>query len=186
MARNVTTAIVVGILSLAVAACATGVKGSPRRICYDAGYQPGTAEFSNCWKSVRNEMFEADAAAIGIGAAAALAANTRRSTPVPGSGLTITRWQPGSSRVAPGSSIWLCPNGSYVFGRGCFMAPNGTFVGAPPQMAPDGTWVGGTPQMAPNGRFVAGPGRVTMCPDGSFVAAPRCQLMPNGTYLGVP
>lgn len=186
MAWKMTTAIVVGVLSLVIAACATGVKGSPRRICYDAGYQPGTAEFSNCWKSVRNEMFKSDAAAIGIGAAAAVANNRRRSVPIPGSGLTANQWQPGSSGVGAGSSIWLCPDGSYVFGRGCFIAPDGTFVGATPQIAPDGRWLGGTPYLAPNGRYVAGPGPViTICPDGTYVAAPRCQLMPDGTYLGV-
>jgi len=173
-------------LSLVIAGCATGVKGSPRRICYDAGYEPGTLEFSNCWKSVRNKMFEADAAAIGIGAAAALSVNSRNSIPLPNSNLTASRWLPRRSSFESWSSIWLCPNGVYVFGRGCYAAPNGSYTGEPPRLAPDGSWVGGLPKLAPNGRYVGGTGPLSLCPDGSYVAAPRCQLMPNGTYLGVP
>jgi hypothetical protein len=37
----------------------------------------------------------------------------------------------------------LCPNGSYVSGPSCQLAPNGTWVGDNPQLTPNGTWVGG-------------------------------------------
>src|SRR4051812_29343762 len=33
-----------------------GVKGSPRRICYDEGLTPGSAEFSNCWRNVAHSQ----------------------------------------------------------------------------------------------------------------------------------
>lgn len=171
-----------------VSGCATGVLGSPRRICYDAGYQPGTQEFSDCWKSVRNDMFKSDATAMGIGAAAAVAVSRNNSADVihlPNSTLTANRWLPESSIPTSASAVWLCPNGTYVFGLACYIAPNGSYVGVPAQMAPDGTWVGGTPKMAPNGRYLGGGGQVTICPDGSYVAGSKCQLMPNGTYLGV-
>jgi len=36
--------------------CATGVKGSPRRTCYDAGLKPGTPEFSSCWRRVAHSQ----------------------------------------------------------------------------------------------------------------------------------
>ncbi len=48
----------------------------------------------------------------------------------------------------------MCPDGSYVQGPSCHLAPDGTYVGGTPKMAPDGTYVGGTPKMAPDGRYV--------------------------------
>ena len=48
----------------------------------------------------------------------------------------------------------LCPDGSYVGGGGCSMAPDGTFVDGEPQMAPDGSYVGGEPTMTPDGSYV--------------------------------
>lgn len=35
-----------------ISGCATGAKGSARRQCYDAGLQPGTPAFSNCWQGI--------------------------------------------------------------------------------------------------------------------------------------
>jgi hypothetical protein len=67
--------IVVATAAFALAGCATGVRGSPRRICADAGYQPGTAEFSNCWRGVRDRMFAAETPAMALGLAAGVAAN---------------------------------------------------------------------------------------------------------------
>lgn len=71
------------LTGLALSGCATGVKGSARRICYDNGLQPGTPAFSNCWKGVRDQQFSVDgqvlqnglvgAAAIGAAVAAAQA-----------------------------------------------------------------------------------------------------------------
>lgn len=33
-----------------LAGCATGTKGSARRMCYDSGLQPGTQAFESCWR----------------------------------------------------------------------------------------------------------------------------------------
>jgi hypothetical protein len=60
---------------LVLGACATGVAGSPRRICANAGYQPGTPEFTSCWQRVRDQMFAAEAPAMALGVAAGVAAN---------------------------------------------------------------------------------------------------------------
>lgn len=49
---NWRAAAVLFCLAPLLCACATGVKGSPRRISYEAGLQPGTAEFSSCWRNV--------------------------------------------------------------------------------------------------------------------------------------
>ena len=45
---------IIGLCGIVVTlgACATGMKGSARRACYDAGLQPGTPEFSNCWQGI--------------------------------------------------------------------------------------------------------------------------------------
>jgi len=50
----------------------------------------------------------------------------------------------------------LCPDGTYVGGDTCKMAPDGSYVGGTPQIAPDGSYVGGTPQITPNGSYVGG------------------------------
>jgi len=39
-------------VALLLAGCATGMKGSGRRACFDAGLAPGTPEFSECWKRI--------------------------------------------------------------------------------------------------------------------------------------
>ncbi len=74
-----------------ISGCAMGMAGSSRRICYDVGLQPGTPEFSSCWKGVRKQQFANDgqmiqglvATAAVVGAATLAAqnadtANTRR------------------------------------------------------------------------------------------------------------
>lgn len=104
----------------------------------------------------------------------------------------------------------LCPDGSYVNGP-CTLAPNGTYTGGRPQLAPDGSYTGGQPRLAPNGSYVGvpppqpvSPGgaygnyglqpngadastsrSLTLCPDGSYVSG-RCELAPNGRYVGKP
>jgi len=49
------------ILALvSLAGCATGMAGSSRRICYDAGFQPGTQAFTDCWHRIRDQQFAQD------------------------------------------------------------------------------------------------------------------------------
>lgn len=62
-----------GIAALAIAlvlsGCATGMKGSARRICYDSGLQPGTQAFTDCWQQrAQNDWNNASGAMI-VGAA---------------------------------------------------------------------------------------------------------------------
>lgn len=187
--RRIIGLVAVIILAGLASACATGVKGSARNICYEAGYQPGTQQFSNCWKSVRNEQFAREWPAMNVGVAAGITAgNSVKSRGVysgtPGT-FTPRVWH-RDTRHSAVPSTWLCPNGSYVFGTGCFLAPNGTYYGSWPQLAPNRTYVGGSPRLAPNGKYVGGTGPIVLCPDGSYVTGRNCQLMPNGTYLGVP
>lgn len=83
-------------------------------------------------------------------------------------------------------STRLCPNGRYVYGDGCHLAPDGTYHGTWPQIAPNGRYVGGQPRLAPNGQYVGGAGSLIMCPDRSIVVGRSCQLMPDRSYLGIP
>ncbi len=62
-----------------------------------------------------------------------------------------------------------CPDGTKVTGDRCYIAPDGTYHGAPPRIAPNGTYVGGNP---------------IICPDGSYVGGTRCELTPDGRYVG--
>jgi hypothetical protein len=91
-----------------------------------------------------------------------------------------------SASMATGAKMNMCPDGSYVFGDSCHLAPDGTFVGGRPVMAPDGSFVSGRPTLTPAGNFVGGTGKTTLCPDGSWVGGTRCKLMPNGMYIGEP
>lgn len=88
------------------------------------------------------------------------------------------------------SGTRMCPDGSYVAGsQTCLMAPDGTYVtgGRGTRMCPDGTYVSGTQSCAltPTGTYVEGGRGTTMCPDGTFVAGVRCQMAPDGKYVGV-
>lgn len=58
---------------IALGGCAKGMKGSARRTCYDAGYRPGTPEFSSCWKGIRDQQFAGELPII-LGVAGAVAA----------------------------------------------------------------------------------------------------------------
>lgn len=80
----------------------------------------------------------------------------------------------------------MCPNGSYVSGSQCVLAPDGTYTSGRPTIAPDGTYVTGRPTMAPDGSFVGGKGSLTLCPDGKYVAGGSCVLAPDGSYVGKP
>lgn len=80
----------------------------------------------------------------------------------------------------------MCPDGSYVYGTRCSLAPNGSYLPGQARLAPDGTYVVGQPRLAPDGSYLGGSGRTILCPDGSYVVGSRCQLAPNGQYLGTP
>lgn len=80
-------------------------------------------------------------------------------------------------------AVTMCPDGSYVAGTRCWIAPNGQYLGGPPTIAPDGTYVAGAPRIAPSGKYIGGTGPITICPDGSYVSG-QCRLTPAGTYIG--
>lgn len=64
----------IALTALLLAGCATGAPGSARRMCYDAGLQPGTAEFSDCWKARASaDTNEVLGGALVVGAVAAAA-----------------------------------------------------------------------------------------------------------------
>jgi hypothetical protein len=196
------------VLGLLLTGCATGMPGSAKRICSDAGIQLKTPEFSHCWKRVRDQQFAREwqmiqapltaaavlgvtaAAAKNVGEANALARARANEAMIP---MPAAPQSSPYSRGAPSRSpapalggngtARLCPNGAYVVGN-CTLAPNGTYVGGTPNLAPDGTYVSGRPQLAPNGTYVGGEGPLKLCPDGSYIAGNVCRLMPNGQYVG--
>jgi hypothetical protein len=65
---------------VALSGCATGMKGSARRTCYDAGLHPGTPEFSNCWRAIARRD---NAAALNGIVGAAAAYGIMQSAPAP-------------------------------------------------------------------------------------------------------
>jgi hypothetical protein len=77
---------------------------------------------------------------------------------------------------SPGHADTTCPDGTYVKGNFCQLAPDGRYVSAG-----DGTKTDTSPRLAPNGKYVGGQGSITLCPDGSYTAG-SCHLMPDGTY----
>lgn len=86
----------------------------------------------------------------------------------------------------PQPSTRICPDGSYVYGTECQIAPNGQYLPGPATIAPNGQYVTGHPRIAPDGTYVGGNGAVRICPDGSYVAGSRCVITPNGRYVGAP
>lgn len=101
-----------------------------------------------------------------------------------GSGFSTTNSRSSSSATMDFlRPITMCPDGSYVAGTRCWIAPNGQYLAGPPTIAPDGTYVVGTPRITPNGSYIGGTGPITICPDGSYVAG-KCRLTPAGTYVG--
>ena len=73
-------AAVVAASIVALAGCATGMKGSARRTCYDSGLQPGTQEFKDCWKGIaRRDNAEVGEFLTGVAIGAA-ATQARRPT----------------------------------------------------------------------------------------------------------
>lgn len=75
----------------------------------------------------------------------------------------------------------LCPDGSYVGGDSCSLAPDGTYVDDEPRLAPDGSYVGGEPRLAPDGTYVGD--EPELAPDGSYVGGEPI-LAPDGSYVG--
>ena len=139
-----------------LAGCATGMKGSPRRICYDAGLQPGTSTFTDCWHRVRDEQLSGDLSAL------------------VGMGLLIG----AMSQPAPVAA----PNPYQQPAQPSYVPPSYTFPSAPagamqPPMA--------MPKSMPLPEPVKPQSRAIMCADGSYVYGIRCQLAPNGRYVGV-
>lgn len=64
---SIKTSLLLAGLACLAGGCATGAPGSSRRICYEAGFQPGTAAFTDCWHRIRDQQFAADAPSILLG-----------------------------------------------------------------------------------------------------------------------
>ena len=80
-------------LILALGGCVTGAKGSARRVCYDSGYQPGTQQFSDCWRGIaRRDNAEAVNGLLGATAVYGVMQSSRPSAPggLPVQGHTYT------------------------------------------------------------------------------------------------
>ena len=50
LGQRIFLVVVASTVGCLLAGCATGAKGSARRICYDSGLQPGSQAFENCWR----------------------------------------------------------------------------------------------------------------------------------------
>ena len=143
--------------------------------CTRLGVAPDSDELGPCidrhlaqWESERQVLRNDLVTVAAIATAANLSANAQRSYRSPASDPTI----------------YQCPDGSFITGKECYLAPNGTYLGGPPTLAPDGTFVVGEPRLAPNGKFVGSYGNVIQCPDGTYVAGYQCVLAPNGRFVG--
>lgn len=72
------TLLAAAVVAVLLGGCATGMKGSARRQCYDAGLQPDTPEFGDCWKAIaRRDNAEVLGAVATVGAAAVIADSAR-------------------------------------------------------------------------------------------------------------
>jgi len=86
--------------------------------------------------------------------------------------------------ASPGNAGTQCPDGSYVSGDRCVLAPNGTYVsrGGPVGLAPNSTFPIG--RIAPStGAAVGARQGATLCPNGQYVIG-VCHLQPDGSYIG--
>jgi len=99
-------------------------------------------------------MLGAAVGAVAYGAEAQGRATAAQRIAVPQSAPRPT-YLPAPAPLPVGQPQTLCPNGSRVYGDKCYLAPNGTYVGGPPQLAP-------------NGAYVGGPGKPILCPNGSI------------------
>ncbi len=79
----------------------------------------------------------------------------------------------------------MCPDGSFVAGNKCTMAPDGSFVGGKARMAPDGSFIGDghLRQERRNSENSSRRDRMSLCPDGSHVMG-RCKMQPDGSFTG--
>lgn len=120
--RNVRTVILVSVTACLMGACATGMKGSARRQCYDAGLQPGTQAFEQCWQGIAardtaQALATAGEVAVGIGAA-----NSAPNSPV----------SSGYSKTYQLSQEWFAPSGDrmcrYENGTVLNVGPNSCYA----------------------------------------------------------
>jgi hypothetical protein len=90
---------------LVFSGCATGAPGSSRRICYEAGFQPHTQEFTDCWHRIRSQQFSQDGqiflGMLGIAAAS-------QSQPARGQG------EPLYPQTPPRRCVYWTPQGQRV------------------------------------------------------------------------
>jgi hypothetical protein len=109
--------VMMAVGTLALAGCVTGAKGSARRQCYDAGFQPHTSEFDNCWKAIaRADNAEMGSFLVGYATGYAAVAATRphdnQPDPAPLNSQQQPRqciyWTPAGKRVLQ-TVNGLCP-----------------------------------------------------------------------------
>lgn len=185
----------IGVL---LSGCATGAPGSARRICYNSGLQPGTSEFSNCWKGVRDQQFANDWQMIKepLAASALVAitvANAKRAGEARAAARIVSEQESASKptivRPVPppqqfGTPMTVQQSRTTITGvqpsANSYSAASRS--GSSPALPTSGSQR--TPQLCPNGRYVVG--TCTIAPDGSYVGGPP-QIAPNGTYVtGTP
>lgn len=177
-------------VSIALSGCATWKAKVARfeeesyaKRCERAGYPPTSPLHVECIANTKRADQESNKQNVALGVAAFAITQAAQPQPVHPSSPIYNTPSRGSS---PGARIMLCPDGSYVNGSVCQLAPNGRYVGGPVTLAPDGTYVTGRPQLTPDGSYVGGSGSTTLCPDGTYVAGGRCVLTPSGSYVGAP
>lgn len=128
------------VITLATGCAGGGVKGSPRRICYDAGLIPGTQEFSKCWRDVAHSqgtvVFDDPAAIelykgiIGAAVAAGTGANNSNSGTTYGGGISSAGSTPPSLSTRQyfatrkGDNMYDLMGGPLVATRFCYVFAN--------------------------------------------------------------
>lgn len=65
----------------AVGGCATGARGSSRRMCSDAGFQPSTQAFTDCWTRIRDQQLSDLGPSLFLGVMAVAAVNSTPPAP---------------------------------------------------------------------------------------------------------
>lgn len=93
------------LLVVLLGGCVTGARGSSRRVCYDAGFQPGTQAFTDCWHRIRDQQFAQDGQ-IFLGVLGAVAA----SQAPPANGQSAPLYPP----TQPRRCIYWTPQGQRV------------------------------------------------------------------------
>lgn len=158
--RLFTIAVLV-LMSVATSGCARTFYANQ---CTKAGWAPGTQRHEDCTQASQ---------AAGLAQSQQDMADILGTAALVGASYYAAQGQGAALPVQPnGPRDILCPDGSWVFGYQCVLAPNGVFVGGPAQLAP-------------NGQYIGGYGRVLLCPDGTYVVGSRCQLLTDGRYVGI-